>query len=139
MSDINLTINEKVVTPIIQEQIRAAVVNQLGKTNELLETIVDAALNYKVNSDGKVSKYSSDNEHNWLEVICVKSIQSAAKEAIDEYLLNNKSKLKDSIKKVISKNSNKISIAFVDVMIEQAKSEYGGFDIELKINKKKRY
>ena len=137
MPDVNLSISQEVVRPIIESKVKAAIISELGKSNELIESVIEIAMNEKVDSEGKKSRYSSSGDKTFLEFICSRSVQTAAKEALDEYLKEHKEALKQGIKKVMAKNLNKLSVAFTNQMIEQAKAQYGGFNVELKIEERK--
>lgn len=52
---INLGINEDVVKPILEKQIQAAILANIGNPEELIQKVVSTALSQKVDSDGRVS------------------------------------------------------------------------------------
>ena len=107
----SLEINEDMVRPILETQIQAAIVSQLGDQDKLIEAIVKKALSEKVDSDGKRDKYDSYNKHDYLEVLASKSIRTAAKDALAEWLETNSHKVKTAVLKELETPSRQRSIA----------------------------
>jgi len=95
MSDINLSISKEVVTPIVEAQIKGAVLSALGGSTELIERVVNHILFQKVDKDGKTSSYSSDNKFTWIDMVLTKTIQQAAEEAIKVELVGAAKQIKD--------------------------------------------
>ena len=92
MSDnsmVSLKVDEQMVSKILEKQIQAAIVAQLGNQDKLIEKAVGVALSEKVSDNGTVSKYSSDNKYDFLEVLATKSVREAATEALKEWLAEN--------------------------------------------------
>lgn len=96
MSDQNVTlqIGKEIVTPIVEAKIKGAIAEALGGTGAIVEMVVDQIINQKVNSDGKVSSYGSDNKFTWLDV----TVTNKIKEAVKEELTNQISLSAQSIK-----------------------------------------
>ena len=113
---INLGINEDMVKPILEKQIQAAIMANIGDVDQLFEMVIKKALSVKVDRDGNVSKYSSDNNYDFLEVLTGNAIRKAATEAIREYVNENQETLKNVLKKEMEKKSNqsKLIEAFVE-------------------------
>ena len=72
--NVSLSISKELVNPIIQAKINEAIISALGGQDELIRKSVDAIMNTKVNDQGKVSSYSSDNKYTMLEIIAKNKI-----------------------------------------------------------------
>lgn len=133
---INLGINEDMVKPILEKQIQAAIMANLGNVDELFEFAIKKALSVKVNSEGLVSNYSSDNKYDFLEALTAKAIRNAATEAIKEYVKENQEQLKIALKKEMEKkaNQNKLVQAFVDSATNTFSYEWR-FDAKVELSK----
>jgi uncharacterized protein with von Willebrand factor type A (vWA) domain len=108
---VSLKVDETMVSKILEKQIQAAIVAQLGKQDQLIERAVVVALSKKVNNEGNVDSYSSYNTHDFLEVLASKSIREAATEALKEWLAINREKVKEAVLKELEKPNRQRSIA----------------------------
>ena len=123
---VSLEIDEDMVKSALNSQIAAAIVQQLGDQDELITGAVKVALSKKVDSDGKVNEYSSYNRNDLLEVLATKSIHAAAKEALDEWIEENRSKIKEAVLKELDTPSRqrKIAVAYVNAIDESIKCNW---------------
>jgi hypothetical protein len=104
---VSLKISEDMVKEIVSKQIQQAIVKELGSAEAYMEALISAALHQKVSIDGKVSRYSSDNKYDYLDIMLKEKIQETAKVALQEYIKENADKLKDALKKELEKTSTK--------------------------------
>jgi len=108
---VSLKIDPEIVRNSLDKRIQAAIVSQLGNTDELIGGIVSLALKRKVDRDGNLGRYDSDNKYDFLEAMASKSIRQAAEEALREWLDANKAKVKNAVLKELQKPSRQRSIA----------------------------
>ena len=124
MSGLNINVDDTLVEPIIRAEIQAAIVRELNKDVNLVPKLIDAALADKVNEQGNKGRYSSDNKHLFIDVLCKQAIQDAAKLAMKEYLEENADKLKEQIKKQIEKSDAEMAKIFVDGLLDIVENTY---------------
>lgn len=103
---VNLGISDELVKPIVDKHIKAAVTAAMGGSDKLVEKTVDMIMNTKVNSEGKVSQYSSENRFTLLEWILT-------------------SRIKDAVQTVVVEEINKVSTQIRDSIIKKLRSEKG--------------
>ena len=108
---VSLEVDQDLVRGVLDKRIQAAIVSQLGNTDELIANAVKLALSKKVNCDGVASRYSSDNKHDFLEVMASKAIQEAAKEGLQEWLKGNKEKVRNAVLKEMKKPNRQRTLA----------------------------
>jgi len=108
---VSMKIDQAVVTSVLQKQIQAAIVANLGGEKDLIAKAVTVALDKKVNADGCVSKYSSDNRYDYLEAVCSKAIRETTKKAVQEWLEKNCEKIKKAVLAELNKPRRAQSIA----------------------------
>lgn len=108
---VSLKVDEQMVSSILEKQIQAAIVAQLGNQEQLIEKAVKIALSEKVGIDGTKSRYDSDNRHDFLEVLASKSIREAATGALREWLTENQIKIKKAVLKELETPARQRSIA----------------------------
>lgn len=115
---VSLQINEEMVKPILEKQIQAAVMAGIGNPEQLIQKVVSVALSHKVDKNGDVSRYSSDNTHDYLDVLVGKTIREAANSALTEWLAENKTLVKEMVIKEMSKPARQKTLvaAFADAV-----------------------
>jgi len=125
MSGVNISVDEELVEPIVRAEIQTAIVRQLESDTNLIPKLVEAALGAKVNKDGyRDKRYSSDNKYLYIDWLCKQAIQTAAKEAMNEYLEENHEKLKVEVKKQLRKSEAELASIFVEGLIGGVKSTW---------------
>ena len=135
---ISMNVDSTVVTDVLNKQIRTAIIRELDKMPELMDSIISIAMKQKVSADGKVSTYSSENKYDFIDIVSRNAIQAQAKVALQEWVEENKDKIKEALKKVLSKNTDGIAGNIVYAMVENAKSQYA-INVNLDIEKQKVY
>ena len=135
-SMVNLNISEDIVRPIIEKQVQAAVLENIGDPEETIGKLVSLALKQKVCSEGYVSKYSSDNRFDYIEMMTGAAIRDAAKEALAGWLEENKRLVKEMVVKELNKPERRKSVvgAFADA-VEKAFECSWRFNCDIKFNK----
>lgn len=116
----SLEINESMVKPIIEKQIQAAILANIGNPEELISKTVAIAMKQKVSSNGNISSYSSDNRYDYLEILTSNAIREAAKETLQEWLKDNKQLVKAMVIQEMNKPERQGSLvkAFADAVEE---------------------
>ncbi len=112
--DMNIALPAELVERAVRDKINAAIASQLGDPSVMIQKLVGAALSQKVAASGKVSSSGYDNKHEFLELIMGNFVRDAAKEALVEFLEDNKSKIKDAVKKEVAKSPSKMAKLFMD-------------------------
>lgn len=117
-------VDKEMVEPIIREQIAAAVVAQLGDTEELIRRMVNVVLSKKVDSDGNVSNYSSANKFTLIESLAGKAIRSAAKEALEQIIREQKPAIEKAVRDHLQRAPKRTASAIVNSFCSNAESKY---------------
>lgn len=114
----SLEINEEMVKPILEKQIQAAILANIGNPEELLAKTVSVALKQKVNKDGRVSQYSSDNRYDYLEVLTGNAIREAAQESLRDWIKENSQLVKAMVIREMNnpERQNSLVKAFADAV-----------------------
>lgn len=140
MSDtnmINLKLNEDMIKPVLEKQIQAAVLANIGEPEALIEKVVSLALKQKVNENGKVDSYSSRNNFDFLELITAKAIRNAAEDALHEWLEENTQLVKAMVIREMNKpeRQNSLVKTFADAVETSLKCSWN-FHCNIKFEKK---
>ncbi len=96
---VKMTVDGDLVRAVVEKQVTAAIAAQFNKVPELVEKIVSLALNTKVNREGGVSQYSSDNRYDYIEVLCHKAIREQATAIVKQWILDNQPQVKKAVEK----------------------------------------
>ena len=104
-------IDNQIIKKILEKQISAAIVQNLGDSEKLLAKMISLALHQKVNADGYYDKASYRNEYDFLEVTTNKAVQKAAKDALSEWLEKNTKKVKIALMNELAKPSRQKTMA----------------------------
>jgi len=116
MSDLNLSISQDVIKPIVEAKIKQELVKALGKSEELIEKVAEAAICSKVNWKGEVSEYSSENRYNFLDVCIKRAIEEEIRNAIKDFIQKDREKIRKVFRKILEtkKGSEPLVKAFLD-------------------------
>lgn len=120
MSDVNLSISQDVVKPIIEAQVKSAIAQALGSSDKIITDVVNAVIELKVDESGKVNRDSYYNKYNYIDVKIKESIHKAINEAFDEWLGANKDKIKSAMIKQLdsTKSAKKLTQQFIKGLID---------------------
>ena len=106
-NNVSLTISKDIVQPIVDAKIKDAIISAMGGGELLIAKVVEQVFMQKVNLDGVVSNYSSENKNNWIDVVVTKTIKEATTKAVNEFI---QTKQEDIKKEVIKQMSSKKGI-----------------------------
>jgi len=123
MSDVNLSISQEVVRPIIEAKIQAAIVAQLADSGQLLQAVVTRVLQQKVDVNGKPDGYY-DKNLTYIQYLCESCIRQAATAAVVEAAEKMKPELQKAIVKEIQKRATGLASTMVDYFEQATKSSY---------------
>ena len=110
----NLSINKEMLTPVIEEQVKAMMATILGGKDEIVDKLINQILTTKVDRNGKPTSYSDGKPY--FEWILKDEITKVLKELITEEVKSRASSLKKIIKKQIQTEvgANKIADALLN-------------------------
>jgi len=132
MSDVNISINQELIKPILDAKISAAIVSALGNSQQMIENVIGTVLSMKVDSEGKRRNDSYYDKTSFIEHLCIKEITEATKVAIKEYFTAHGDLLKKAMKKYLDKNTDNIAESFVKQLIQDSDRTYNHYTVEIK-------
>jgi hypothetical protein len=112
---VNLSIPENVTKPIIAAKIQEAVIVALGGQEKIVAGVIHQICNTRVNSEGKVDSYSSNNNQNWLDYHVTTIIQKEVKEALVKQIAISADQIKEELVKQLmtKKGASKVAEALL--------------------------
>ena len=104
----SLSISKEMLTPVIEQQVKAMMTTILGGQEQIVDTIIKRILETKVDSNGRPTSYNGKTYFEWL---LEDEITKAVKELIAEEMKSKVSNIKKAIKKQIQSESGATVIA----------------------------
>jgi len=135
---VSMNVDPEIVNAIIRKNIETSLLAAMGNESEkgaILDAIVMSSMKTKVNAEGKISNYSSDNKYEYLEVKVQQIIRGAVREALDKYVESQANPLKKAIKKAIEDNAQHIANNLVKSFAESAGSSWR-YKVDLHVDTK---
>ena len=105
----NLSINKDMLTPVIEEQVKAMMTTILGGQEQIVDKVIKNILETKVDRDGRPTSYSDGKTY--FEWLLKDEITKAVKELIAEEMKSKVSNIKKAVKKQIQSESGSTVIA----------------------------
>lgn len=126
MSSVECNISEDLVKPIIEAKIKATMVEVLGAAPRLVEEVVGAILNTKVNAEGKVSSSSYDNKHKFIDAVLMQAIQESCREAVKEFVTQKRPLIEAEVQRQLAtkKNMTAFTKAMLDGIVKATESQW---------------
>ena len=120
MTNATLQVPTDLIDPIIRAEVSKAIIEAMGNRGAILAQAIAGILSTQVDSEGKPSNYSSDRSRTWLDWAVAIAVRTAAKEAIQEAMGQQKEAIKkEMIRQIQMKNSPLVRM-FVEGMVSAA-------------------
>ena len=126
-NDVSLTISQEIVKPIVEAKIKEALIKSFGENkSELLNKIIDDFLTQRVDKDGKISSYSSDNEYHYIDILLRNMINEALKDAVASWVSENKDMIKNAVYEKLNTKAvtRKMAGDIISGLIKATKNEW---------------
>jgi hypothetical protein len=114
--NVNLTISKDIVNPIVTAKIQEAITEALGGKDKLIAGLLDKIIMQKVDKNGKVSSYSSENKYSWLEASVNLQIENAIREELKKQIADMSTGIKELVIKQLQtkRGANAVATALLD-------------------------
>lgn len=116
--NMNFPIPNSVLEPYIKQAVSTSIVSVLGDGTRLIEEAVQAALSHKVDINGEVSNYRSDNKYDVVEILARNRIKEITSEVIKEMAENIRPSIEKKVRDLILKRKDDIAHTLVKGMID---------------------
>lgn len=118
MSDnniVSMNINESLIKPIVEAQMKQAILDNMGDIKSYMEHLITIALNEKCNIEGRTDCSSYDKKYTYIDVLINNAIRKAATEAVKEFMEQETKTFKKAFKNYLKKTQtmNKLFDSFV--------------------------
>ena len=136
----SLQISQDFIDNLAKDLVQESLIETLNGKDEIVRQIISQILSVRVDRDGRVSNYGSENKFTYLEYLVNKMIKEEVISVAQEVLTEKREQIRDTIKKEMSKKAtiDKFYDAFFDNIVDNLSSRYDT-KIEINIDKKKDY
>lgn len=137
-NSVSLQISKDIVNPIVEAKIKEAVTEALGGKQAIIEKVVGEVLKQKVNYEGRVSSYSSDNKYSWLDAVFNEQVMKAVNEELKSVISQQSNAIKDELIRQLktNKGANQVASALLAGFEDTLKGAWRS-TIKISINEKK--
>lgn len=113
---LDLSIDENYLAEAVKQTVIMGISESLNGKNEIVSQLVNSVLSTKVDKDGKISSYRSDNKYTLLEVHVRKLLAELTKEELAAIVEEKREELRALIRKSLNKKAQLDS--FVDTFVK---------------------
>lgn len=135
-----LEISQDYIDNLAKNLVEESLIETLNGKDDIVKQIVSSILSVKVDENGRVSNYGSDNKYTYLQYLVNKMIKEEVIDVAKEVLNERRVEIRETIKKEMSKKAtiDNFYQAFYGSIIDNLDSKYNT-KIEINIDKKKDY
>lgn len=122
---LNLDIDDDYLAEAIKNTVMTGIVEMLDK-DKIVSGLVNTVLETKVDKDGCISRYSSDNTHTLLEVYVNKMLRDTIKEEMKKLVEEKRPQMQEIIRRELNKKAtiNKFVDAFISSNLNNLDSDW---------------
>ncbi|MED3792092.1 hypothetical protein P4571_06545 [Niallia alba] len=137
---LDLKVDEKYIGEIVKNVVQASIAEALGAKDDLVNTAIKTMLTTKVDKNGKVSNYSSDNKYNLIDYYVHSTVTDVCKAMALEIIQENRDALKAELKKQLSseRSVEAFTKSMIDSTMENLNREWSP-SITVQFDKNSRY
>lgn len=123
---LDLNIDNNYLTEAVKQTVIMGIAESLNGKNEIVSQIVNSVFSTKVDKEGKISSYSSDNKYTLIEFYVRKVLKEIAIEEIKNICEERKPEIREIIRRELTKKASaqKFVDKFFDCMVENLDSQW---------------
>ena len=123
---LDLNIDNDYLTEAVKQTVIMGIAESLNGKNEIISQIVNSVLLTKVDKEGKISNYSSDNKYSLIESYVRKVLKEIAIEEIKNICEERKPEIREIIRRELTKKASaqKFVDKFFDCMVSNLESAW---------------
>jgi len=122
---VNLQVSDTIISDIVQQKIEMEIIKAMDSDKDaLIKEIVSKTINQKVDSEGKVSNYSSSNKYNLIDLLFKNKLQQLTSNILVEYVESKQKNIREEIENQLVKNKKELARGLIKGLIESSKSKW---------------
>ena len=123
---LDLSIDNDYLMQAVKDTVMMGISESLNGKNEIVSQLVNSVLSTKVDKEGKISGYSSENRYSLLEFYVRKLLKEITIEEIKKICEEKKPEIREIIRKELTKKAStqKFVDKFFDCMVENLDSSW---------------
>ena len=122
---VNLDIDDNYLNEAVKNIVITGIAETLNK-DKIVSGLVNTVLETKVNDEGEISRYSSDNKYTLLEIYVNKMIRELIKEEMKKLVEEKRPKMQEIIRKELNKKAtiDKFVSAFISKNLDNLDNKW---------------
>lgn len=122
---VNLDIDDNYLNEAVKNIVMTGIAETLNK-DKIVSGLVNTVLETKVNDEGEISRYSSDNKYTLLEIYVNKMIRELIKEEMKKLVEEKRPKMQEIIRKELNKKAtiDKFVSAFISKNLDNLDNKW---------------
>lgn len=102
---VSMNIDKNLIKPIVEAQIKQAILDNMGDIKEYMQKLIEIALNEKCDIYGNTNCSSYDKKHTYIDVLLNNAIRKSAQEAIQEFMVQESKTFKKAFKNYLKQTT----------------------------------
>lgn len=102
---VSMNINESLIKPIVEAQMKQAILDNMGDVKSYMEQLISIALNEKCDIFGNTNCSSYDKKYTYIDVLINNAIRKTAQEAIQEFMVQESKTFKKAFKNYLKQTT----------------------------------
>jgi hypothetical protein len=126
MSEVNVSIGQDLIKPIIEAKVQAAITQAVESEKDLVTKFIARSLEVRVDKNGKRNRYEYENKYTMLEYMCYETLKDCAREAIKSWVEDNKSEVRKALTAQLktTRTTTALAKSIIDGMTNCVKSDW---------------
>lgn len=126
-------IPQDLIKPAIESAINSAIVDNLGKADELIRSAITSVLNQKVDDSGKQTNtdYRATNYLTWVTNDVIKK---AVRSALEEQMIKYKATIEDQLKSELAKKNSPLLKSLIEAFSKSVLDSASGYRLNISID-----
>lgn len=125
MADENLRflIPKELLEPFIKEAVSVSILGALGDGSKLIVQAIQETLQKKVDKNGDVSKYSSNNKYSLVDILAQREIKKIVVAVLEEYATSLRPQIEEGIRKALNADAEGLGAALYERYMKEVYRE----------------
>ena len=137
---LDLNVDDNYLAECVKQTVIMGISEALNGKNEIVSQLVKSVLETKVDRNGNISSYGSDNRYSLLEVMTQNAIREIAKEEFKKLIEESRPQVSKAIRAELEKKETmgNMVAAFLNAIEKQLTSSYS-MNVEVEFTKDKEW
>ena len=100
---ISLQVDKDLVAPIVDKHLKLSIIEAFGGSDQIIQAVISQILTKRVDANGSVNSYSSENKYNLIDIALKKHIEEAVRKELADVMSKSTEKIKNALMSKLKK------------------------------------